>query len=179
MNMEALIKPGFLPWSPNPEVRDLDVWDEYEHPRTGIFSSDGNIVLFTMVAPPCGLLSAWAYACLTSAEAQDLAKIKLDSPDSLRDRAEGLLDGRRLALAMAEDLLITHWSAPEAGGSLPDLATEFLNKILESTMNPDPDRLAIEDMIGQLAATRRPRASGRRRPRTNRSLADIVSEQRR
>jgi hypothetical protein len=52
MNMDALIKAGQLPWSPNSSVRDLDVWDEYEHPRTGTFSSNGNTVLFTMIAPP-------------------------------------------------------------------------------------------------------------------------------
>jgi hypothetical protein len=138
MNLDELIKSGRLPWTPNPNVRDLDVWDEYEHPRAGTFSSNGNTVLFTMIAPAGNRVSAWAYTCLTPAEAQDLAKIEFDSADSLRQFVEGLLDGRKLAFAMADDLLIRHWSVTEAEGPLPDLAIDFLNKILESTENRDP-----------------------------------------
>jgi hypothetical protein len=138
MNLDALIKPGRLPWSPNLGVRDLDVWDEYEHPRTGTFSSDGNTVLFTMVAPPGNRVSAWAYTCLTPGEARQLAEIDFDSTDSLRQFVEAFLDGRKLAFAMADDLLIRHWSVTEVEGALPDLAIEFLNRILESTENRDP-----------------------------------------
>jgi hypothetical protein len=39
---------------------------------------------------------------------------------------------------MADDLLIRHWSVAETEGPLPDLAIDFLNKILESTENRDP-----------------------------------------
>jgi hypothetical protein len=39
---------------------------------------------------------------------------------------------------MADDLLISRWSVTEVQGSLPDLAIDFLNKILESTENRDP-----------------------------------------
>jgi prevent-host-death family protein len=41
------------------------------------------------------------------------------------------------------------------------------------------ERLAADGVIGRPAATKRPRASGRPRPRSRRPLADIVSEQRR
>jgi len=138
MNLDALIKAGHLPWSPNPSVRDLDVWDEYEHPRTGTFSSNGNTVLFTMIAPPGNRVSAWVYTSLAPAEAQDLAEAEFDSTDSLRQFVEDFLDGRKLAFAMADDLLIKHWSVAEAEGPVPDLAIDFLNKILESAENRDP-----------------------------------------
>jgi hypothetical protein len=138
MNLDALIKAGRLPWSPNPGVRDLDVWDEYEHPRTGTFSSNGHTVLFTMVAPPGNRVSAWAYTRLTPGEARKLAEIEFESADSLRQFVAKFLDGRKLAFAMADDLLIKRWSVTEVEGALPDLAIDFLNKILESTENRDP-----------------------------------------
>ncbi len=39
MNHDALVQRGRLPWSPNTQARDLDVWYEYEHPLAGTFAS--------------------------------------------------------------------------------------------------------------------------------------------
>lgn len=132
MNLDALIKAGRLPWSPNPATRDLDVWDEYEHPRAGTFTSNGNTVLFMIVVAAETRVSVWVYTCLTRDEARGLATAEFDSVASLRQFAEGLFDGRKLVFALAEDLLIQKWSVAEGTGSLPELAIDFLNGILKS-----------------------------------------------
>jgi hypothetical protein len=138
MNLDALIRPHRLPWSPNPAVSDLDVWDEYEHPRTGTFSSDGDVVFFTMVAGAGARVSVWAYTCLTAVEARELAEAEFDSTESLHSFVEGLLGGRKLVFALADDLLIRNWSPADHTGPVHDLAIDFLNSILESVKDPDP-----------------------------------------
>jgi prevent-host-death family protein len=52
-------------------------------------------------------------------------------------------------------------------------------RLLGLTTTATLERLGAEGVIGRPAAARRPRASGRPRPRPGRPLADIVSEQRR
>lgn len=130
MNLDALVKTGRLPWSPNPSVSDLDTWHQYEHPLAGTFKSHGNTVFFTMVAE-YESTSVWAYTCLPGEEAKGLASVQFDSVESLREFADHLLEGRKMAFALAEDLLIKRWSVPDEGGSLYDLGTQFLNQVLE------------------------------------------------
>jgi len=52
-------------------------------------------------------------------------------------------------------------------------------RLLGLTSAATLERLAADGVIGRPATARRPRASGRPRPRPRRPLADIVSEQRR
>jgi prevent-host-death family protein len=52
-------------------------------------------------------------------------------------------------------------------------------RLVGLTANGILQRLAAEGLIGRAAAAPRPAATGRRRPRPRRPLADIVSEQRR
>ena len=52
-------------------------------------------------------------------------------------------------------------------------------RVLGVTSTGRLERLAAEGVIGRPAATRRPTATGRSRPRSRRPVADIVSEQRR
>jgi prevent-host-death family protein len=52
-------------------------------------------------------------------------------------------------------------------------------RLLGLTTTATLERLAADGVIGRPAAAQRPTASGRRRPRPRRSLADIASEQRR
>jgi prevent-host-death family protein len=52
-------------------------------------------------------------------------------------------------------------------------------RLLGLTTAATLERLAADGVIGRPSAARRPRASGRSRPRSRRPLADIVSEQRR
>lgn len=52
-------------------------------------------------------------------------------------------------------------------------------RLLGLTTTATLDRLTTEGVIGRPSAAQRPRASGSSRPRPQRPLADIVSEQRR
>lgn len=52
-------------------------------------------------------------------------------------------------------------------------------RLLGLTTTATLERLTAEGVIGRSAATPRPRASGRPRPRPRRTVADIVSDQRR
>jgi prevent-host-death family protein len=52
-------------------------------------------------------------------------------------------------------------------------------RLLGLTTAATLDRLTADGVIGRPATARRPSASGRKRPRPRRPLADIVSEQRR
>ncbi len=150
MNLDALIKQGRLPWSPSPATRDLDVWDEYEYPRAGTFSSEGETVFFMAVEAFENRLSLWAYACLTSAEARDLAKAEFDSADSLREFAEELLGARKVVFALADDLLIRRWSVADSEGPVYDLAIDFLNSVLESIKGSQDPSTRLRAKLAQV-----------------------------
>lgn len=130
MNLDALASQGRLPWSPNPDARDLDIWDEYEAPRTGTFTVNGQVVLFTVVGDHQGQLSVWAYACLDAVEAHDAAGRTFASVLELRQFVEKMLDGRRLVLALADDFLINSWAVSDARRGLYESATDFLDQVL-------------------------------------------------
>jgi hypothetical protein len=49
VNLDALVTQGRLPWSPNLDASDLDVWYGNESPRVGTFTTKGMTVLFTAV----------------------------------------------------------------------------------------------------------------------------------
>jgi len=142
MNLDALAKAGRLPWSPNPTARDLDVWDEYEHPRAGTFTIDGTTVFFLALTAVGERLSLWAYTCLTSKEAHELAVAEFDSTASLREFAERLLDDRRVVFVLADDLIIRRWSVADSKGPIDERAIDFLNSVLESVKdNRHPTRM--------------------------------------
>lgn len=130
MNFDALVSQGRLPWSPNPEAYDLDVWDEYEVPRTGTFMLKDSAVLFTVLGDLQGQLSVWAYAVLSPAEAKDLAGKTFTSVIEMRRFADDLLEGHRLVLALADDLLINSWTVVDEAGGLYEAATAFLDHVL-------------------------------------------------
>jgi hypothetical protein len=133
MNLDALVKRGRLPWSPTPTARDLDVWYEYEHPRIGTFSSNGRTVLFAAVGGFETRISVWAYTCLESQEADEFSAIDFDSVDDLRELVHETFAGRRVVLALADDLLIQSWAPAETQGELFELATIFLEHVLAET----------------------------------------------
>jgi|ERR1039458_5189661 hypothetical protein len=150
MNLDALAKRGRLPWSPNPSTRDLDVWEEYEHPRAGTFTSEGKTVFFMAVAVGENRVSVWAYTSLTSEEAQDLAKAEFDSTASLREFAEKLLDGRKVVFALADDLLIKHWSVADGKGPVDELAIVFLNSVMESIEGSRDPSMMLRAKLAQV-----------------------------
>lgn len=130
MNFDALVTQGRLPWSPNPDAIGLDIWDEYEVPRTGTFTLNGSTVLFTVLGDLQGQLSVWAYAVLSGAEAREVSSKTFSSVIELRQFAEETLAGRRLVLALADDLVINSWAVSDAENGLYEAATDFLDQVL-------------------------------------------------
>jgi hypothetical protein len=70
--------------------------------------------------------------------------------DSLRQYIENLLSGRQLAFALADDLLIRQWSVADGRGSLPDLAIEFLNTVLESVQDSRDSGTMLRAKLAQV-----------------------------
>jgi hypothetical protein len=130
VNLDALVTQGQLPWSPNSDASDLDVWYEYESPRVGTFTVRGATILFSAVDGVEGRLSVWAYTCLAAGEARDLETKTFASLSGLRQFVQKIFDGRQLVLALADDLVITSWTAPEDQGGLYEVATAFLEQVL-------------------------------------------------
>lgn len=129
MNLDALVAQGRLPWSPHPDAGDLDIWHQYDFPRTGTLNVKGTTVLFTLVGGSESL-SVWAYASLDSDDAAAVADPIFESLEEMRRFVEQAFSGRRLALALADDLLITSWSVTEDDGELYEVATTFLEQVL-------------------------------------------------
>jgi hypothetical protein len=133
MNLDAVVTQGQLPWSPNPDVDNLDVWYEYEHPRVGTFRTKECTVLFTAVGGFETRVSVWAYACLQPEEARNLAELTFDSLSDMRNFVEKEFVGRHLVLALADDLVIRRWAVADDTGPLYDVATAFLDGIMAET----------------------------------------------
>jgi hypothetical protein len=75
----SLIITGRLPWSPSPDVGDLDVWYEYEYPYVGTFVIRDVTVLFNLLGGVETETTVWAYTCLDPDEARDLADVSFAS----------------------------------------------------------------------------------------------------
>jgi beta-xylosidase len=133
MNLDALVTQGRLPWSPNPDADDLDIWHQYDYPRIGTFTVKDTTVLFTLVGGSADELSVWAYVCLEDDEAVSAASATFESLSELRQFVDDAFTGRRPVLALADDLLITSWSVPEDNGELYEVATTFLEQVLAQT----------------------------------------------
>lgn len=133
MNFDALVTQGRPPWSPNPDAADLDVWDEYEVPRTGTFTVKDTAVLFTVLGDLQGQLSVWAYTVLSATEAREVAGRSFSSAIELRQFTEEMLVGRRLVLALADDFLINSWAVSDAENGVYEAATDFLDQVLRQS----------------------------------------------
>lgn len=94
---------GRLPWSPSPDVHDVDVWYGYEYPYVGTFVMRDVTVLFNLLGGVETETTVWAYTCL--------------EPDETRD--------------LADDLLISSWAVSEERGDLYEVATTFLDQVLQ------------------------------------------------
>lgn len=149
MNLDALVKSGRLPWSPNPDVGDLDVWHQYEHPMTGTFRTHGKTVFFTIVVE-FGNTSVWAFTCLPADEARRLADVEFESPAALREFAEKLFVGRKVLFALAHDLLIRNWSVREEDGSLEELGLGFLSDVYEGLKNTKDTGTMLRAKLAQV-----------------------------
>jgi hypothetical protein len=131
VNIDGLLRSGRLPWSPNPASRDLKVWDEYEHPRSGTFAIGSETVLFTMVGR-WDRISVWAYTYLTTGEAAELSGIEFDSLHDLQGWVSSYFGDRLVSFALADDLLIQRWSVPDGRGRLEELAVRFLENLVST-----------------------------------------------
>lgn len=153
MNLDALVSQGRLPWSPNPDAGDLDIWHQYDFPRTGTFSVKGTTVLFTLVGGSDSQLSVWAYACLDADEAVAAARMTFESLAELRQYVDDTLAGRSLVLALADDLLITSWSVSEDDdGDLYEAATAFLEQVLAQSRGRLDSGMRFRAKLAQLDA---------------------------
>jgi hypothetical protein len=128
-----LVTKGRLPCSPNPDARDLDVWYEYEYPHGGTFTVRDVTVLFSVVGGVETEMTVWAYACLESDEASELADASFASLSELRHFVQEMLTGRQLVFALADDLLISSWAVSEDQGDVYEVATTFLEHVLART----------------------------------------------
>ena len=140
---------GRLAWSPNTRTHDLDVWHQYEHPLAGTFASDESTVFFLKIIGT-ERASVWAYACLTSQEAEEAQSAEFSSVEDLRSYAVGLLTSRRVVLALADDLLTGHWSVSDEAGPLDELATTFLNHVLDTLSPPSDPRTMLRAKLAQV-----------------------------
>jgi hypothetical protein len=131
MNLDALVTKGRLPWSPSPDVRDLNVWYEYEYPYVGTFVVRDVTVLFNVLGGVETETTVWAYTCLEPDEAEELADVSFASVAELREFVQEKLDGRQLVFALADDLLISGWAVSEEKGDLYEVATTFLDQVLQ------------------------------------------------
>ena len=150
MNLDALLKPGALPWSPNQDVSGLDAWNGYDHPLTGTFVCDAETVLFTILSDFEGQMSLWTYTCLTKKEQQDLAERQFESVPEMREFVRVFFEGRRLAFSLAADNKIKQWSVPDKRGPLLELAIAFLNDVL-TTEHPGDQDTTIRIKLAQAA----------------------------
>ena len=131
MNLDALVAKGRLPWSPSTDARDLDVWYEYEYPYTGTFVVRDTTVLFNVMGGVETDTTVWVYACLAPGEAEEFANLSFASVAELREFVQGKLNGRQLVFALADDLLISSWAVSEEKGELYEVATTFLDQVLQ------------------------------------------------
>jgi hypothetical protein len=133
MHLDALVTSGRLPWSPNPEARDLQVWYEYEHPYVGTFTVGDVTVLFNVLGGVETEMTVWTYTCLEPEEASDLADVSFASVPELRTFVQRLLSGRQLVFALADDLIINSWAVSEVEGDVYEAATTFLENVFAQT----------------------------------------------
>jgi hypothetical protein len=131
MTLDALGTKGRLPWSPSPDARDPDVWYTYEYPRVGTFSVNGVTVLFAVLGGFETEMTVWAYTCLEPSEVAELADVSFDSVTELQEFVHEKLTGRQLVFALADDLVISSWAASEEKGELYEVATTFLDHVLQ------------------------------------------------
>lgn len=128
----SLIVTGRLPWSPSPDAGDLDVWYEYEYPYVGTFVVRDVTVLFNVLGGVETETTVWAYTCL---EPDEFADVSFASVSELRAFVQEKLDGRQLVFALADDLLISSWAVSEEKGELYEVATTFLDQVLQQARN--------------------------------------------
>lgn len=137
MNHDRLVQRGHLPWSPNPDIGDLDVWHEYEVPLVGTFRLDGQVVLFALIGDPDDELTVWAYRCLSAEEAALVNDLVLETVEELNAHVERLFTQHRAVLVLARDLRIQRWTPTEIEDDLLSAAVGFLKEIVRATA-PDP-----------------------------------------
>lgn len=154
MNLDSVIKRGRLPWRPRPEAGELEVWHEYEIPLTGVFRLHGHHVMFTQVMESAKGLSAWAYACLSESEAEELSSVTFSSLDEMRDFVESVFQGREAVLALAkDDRIIDQWTRVSVQNGLRGALEEFINGIIKSVNKmTDRDRRLRAKFAGLEAA---------------------------
>jgi hypothetical protein len=133
MNLDSIVKQGRLPWRPNDQVGDLDVWHEYETPLTGVFRMQDRTVLFTMVYEYDHDVSIWAYLELDDDVTRELSEIQFDSVEALTAWVEAQFAGREAVLALARaDRIASRWTRQTVRSNLLDATDDFLSAVIKS-----------------------------------------------
>ncbi|MGH3280778.1 MAG: hypothetical protein ACRDNW_16795 [Trebonia sp.] len=153
MNLDAVVTKGRLPWKPCPDVSDLAVWHQYEHPLSGTFTTKAGTVLFAVVDGVESDVSVWAYACLERDEAQELVDVTFESREDLRDFVDATLSSHRLVLALASDLLITEWSVADRIGPIYEVTADFLKHVLAERLRHKDPRAKVHAQLAWVSAS--------------------------
>jgi deoxyribodipyrimidine photolyase len=80
-------------------------------------------------------MTVWAYTCLEPDEVDEFAEVSFASVSELREFVQEKLNGRQLVFAFADDLLITSWAVSEEKGELYEVATTFLDHVLQQAQS--------------------------------------------
>jgi hypothetical protein len=74
-------------------------------------------------------------ADLAPGEAEEFANLSFASGIELREFVQDKFNGRQLVLALAHDLRITSWAVSEEKGELFEVATTFLEQVLQQAQS--------------------------------------------
>lgn len=133
VNLDSLAKRGRLPWRPNDQSKDLEVFHQYEVPLTGVFWMGQSAVLFTMVFEGDGDLSVWAYVELDEEVAAALPVLAFESLEVLDEWVDSQFQGREAVFAIVrEDRIGSRWTRIHVESGLLEATDAFLTAVIQS-----------------------------------------------
>jgi hypothetical protein len=151
MNLDSLVKQGRLPWRPNAQAEELEIFHQYEIPLTGTFRMGDSFVLFTLIMESEEDTSVWAYVELRPEVARTLPGIEFESLDSMDEWVDAQFLGREAVFTIArEDKIGSHWGRQRVEENLLDAAETFLNAVIKS----------IEDVVSDPGTRVRAKIAG-------------------
>lgn len=146
MNMDALVTHGRLPWVPNPDASDLEVWWMYQTPLVGRFTVGESFVVFTVLGDSTRRLSIWAYVPVDRSTIAEAEGREFGDVDELDNYVASLFEGRRAVIALANQYKIEKYEPVQVDDDgLLGAANRFLDHVLEAMRGEDaPHRMTAE-----------------------------------
>ncbi|MFF5210303.1 hypothetical protein [Streptosporangium sp. NPDC000396] len=155
VNLDSLVKQGRLPWRPNAQSKDLEVFHQYEIPLTGIFWMGQAAVLFTMAFEGDGDLSVWSYVELDEEVAAGLPALTFESLEMLDDWVDSQFLGREAVFAIVrEDRIGSRWTRIHVESGLLEATDAFLTAVIQSLDQVEDTASRIRAKIAGLDAAR-------------------------